>query len=57
MNIGFNRSVRQNEYFSEDYNLLWAKTRLNISEDEIVEERNLEDSKGTADGSMLREFY
>lgn len=42
--------------FQWDHNILWAKARLNASEDEIVEECNLENNKGTVDGSMLCEF-
>lgn len=56
MNTVFDRFVTQNEHFSGDCNLLWAKTRLNTSEDDILEECNLENSKGTIDGSMLHEL-
>lgn len=56
VNTVFDRFVTQNGHFSGDYNLLWAKARLNASEDEIVEECNLENNKGTVDGSMLHEF-
>lgn len=47
--------MTQNEHFSGDCNLLWAKTRLNASEDETGE-CNLENNKGAVDGSMLHEF-
>lgn len=56
MNPVFDRFVTQNEHFSGDCNLLWAKTRLNTSEDVTAEEYNLENNKGTVAGSVLHEF-
>lgn len=56
MNAVFDRFVTQSEHFSGDCNLLWAKTRLNTSEDATVEEHNLQNNKGAVAGSVLHEF-